>query len=301
MKRHYKGALTFLSQFTNVVLGMFHFPSNRRQGIFVKGFSNNHLRSTRILTVIFLLHLTYACSTIPQRSAHTSIPRSERAGVAILNFKNTSAQERATQFQPWEYGIATMLTTDLETIGIFNIVERERLKDIIQEHKLQSSDLVDRNTAVTIGKLTAARYILTGSFAEMQGELRIGVQIFSVEKGMQLGAASIIGETNKFFLIEKKLFVKVIDFLEVMLSEEEKAKILRNIETESVDASLKNYSGEVAMAKAEELKRMGKNEEAIRLLREAKQRFTEALEYDPNYARAKKNLATLTRAIPITL
>jgi TolB-like protein len=290
-----------LSQFTNVVWGMFHFPSNRRQGIFAEGFSNNHLRSTRILTVIFLLHLTCACSTIPQRSAHTGIPRSERAGVAILNFKNTSAQERATQFQPWEYGIATMLTTDLETIGIFNIVERERLKDIIQEHKLQSSELVDRNTAVAIGKLTAARYILTGSFAEMQGELRIGVQIFSVEKGMQLGAASIMGETNKFFLIEKKLFVKVIDFLEVMLSEEEKAKILRNIETESVDASLKNYSGEVAMAKAEELKRMGKNEEAIRLLREAKQRFTEALEYDPNYARAKKNLATLARAIPITL
>jgi TolB-like protein len=280
---------------------MFHFPFNRRQGIFAEGFSNNRLRLTRILTVIFLLQFSIACSTIPQRSAYTGIPRSERAGVAILNFKNTSAQERTTQFQPWEYGIATMLTTDLETIGIFNIVERERLKDIMQEHKLQSSDLVDRNTAVAIGKLTAARYILTGSFAEMQGELRIGVQIFSVEKGMQLGAASIMGETNKFFLIEKKLFVKVIDFLEVMLSEEEKAKILRNIETESVDASLKNYSGEVAMAKAEELKRMGKNEEAIRLLREAKQRFTEALEYDPNYARAKKNLATLARAIPITL
>ncbi len=265
------------------------------------GFSNHHSRLTRILVMLFLPHFLFACSTVPHKSGTAHIPRSERAGVAILNFKNTSAQERATQFQPWEYGIATMLTTDLETIGIFNIVERERLKDIMQEHKLQDSDLVDRNTAVAIGKLTAARYILTGSFAEMQGELRIAVQIFSVEKGMQLGAASIMGETNKFFLIEKKLFVKVIDFLEVMLSEEEKAKILRNIETESVDASLKNYSGEVAMAKAEELKRMGKNEEAIRLLREAKQRFTEALEYDPNYARAKKNLATLARAIPITL
>jgi TolB-like protein len=299
-ENHHRGS-HLPAKFTRALFGMVSFSFSRRHKTFAIDLSKNSMGFTRILTVIFLLHLTCACSTIPQRLAHTGIPRSERAGVAILNFKNTSAQERATQFQPWEYGIATMLTTDLETIGIFNIVERERLKDIMQEHKLQSSDLVDRNTAVAIGKLTAARYILTGSFAEMQGELRIGVQIFSVEKGMQLGAASIIGETNKFFLIEKKLFVKVIDFLEVMLSEEEKAKILKNIETESVDASLKNYSGEVAMAKAEELKKMGENEESIRLLREAKQRFTEALEYDPNYARAKKNLATLARAIPITL
>jgi TolB-like protein len=268
--------------------------------ISVFNFLANRMACTHILVVIIFL-LSTGCRSTSEGSDQVDIPRSERDGVAVLNFKNTTAQEQANQFQPWEYGIATMLTTDLEAIGIFNIVERERLRDIAKELNLQNSGLVDKDTAVAVGKLTAARYILTGSFTEMNGELRIAVQIFSVEKGIQLGAASMTGKTNEFFHLEKRLFIKVIDFLEVMLSEENKEKIMKNIETESVNASLKNYSGEMAMVKAQELKRVGKKDEAIRLLRDAKNEFAEALEYDPNYARAKKNLATLARAIPITL
>jgi len=263
--------------------------------------SLNHLTLVRILAVIVLLHCLFACSATKSGTAVERIPRSERAGLAILNFKNTTAKDWATKFQPWEYGLAAMLTTDLEEIGIFNIVDRERLNDIISEQSLQYSGLVDQKTAVRLGKLVASQYILTGSFSEMNGELRIVTQIFSVEKGVQLGATSIAGETKDFFSLEKKLLVKIIGFLEVMLSEDEKAKIVKSVETQSVDASLKNYSGEIAMAKAAELKRIGKKEDAIRLLQEAKERFSEALAYDPKYQRAKKNLAMLTMAIPLTL
>jgi len=255
----------------------------------------------RIITLILLLQCLFACSSTKSGTAWERIPRSERAGLAVLNFKNATAQERAMKFQPWEYGLAAMLTTDLEEIGVFNIVDRERLRDILKEQELQYSGVVDQKTAVRLGKLIAARYILTGSFTEMNGGLRVSAQIFSVEKGIQLGATSIEGETRNFFWVEKKLFVKIIEFLEVMLSEEEKAKIVKVVETHSVDASLKNYSGEMAMVKAEELKRTGRKDEAARLLREAKERFSEALQYDPNYQRAKKNLATLAMAIPITL
>jgi TolB-like protein len=293
-------ASRFVEPCIGALFDTFHDLFCREGKISVFNFLENRTICTYILVVIFFL-LSTGCRSTSDGSDQVGIPRSERDGVAVLNFKNTTAQEKANQFQPWEYGIATMLTTDLEAIGIFNIVERERLRDIARELNLQNSGLVDKDTAVAVGKLTAARYILTGSFTEMNGELRIAVQIFSVEKGIQLGAASITGETNTFFLIEKKLFIKVIDFLEVMLSEENKEKIMKNIETESVNASLKNYSGEMAMVKAQELKRMGKKDEAIRLLRDAKNEFAEALEYDPNYARAKKNLATLARAIPITL
>jgi TolB-like protein len=268
--------------------------------IYVFNFLEKRTACTHILVVILFL-LSAGCRSTSDGSDHAGIPRSERAGLAVLNFRNTTPQGQAAQFQPWEYGIATMLTTDLEAIGIFNVVERERLKDIVRELKLQDSGLVDKDTAVAVGKLTAARYLLTGSFAEMNGQLRIAVQIFSVEKGIQLGAVSMTGKTDEFFLLEKRLFIKVIDFLEVMLSEEDKEKIMKDIETKSVDASLKNYSGEMTMAKAEELKKAGRNDEAIRLLRDAKKEFAEALEYDPNYDRAKKNLATLARAIPITL
>lgn len=267
----------------------------------VSNYSGIYIRFARILTMIFALLILSACSTASLGSAHSVIPRSERAGLAVLNLKNATPRDRAGQFQPWEYGIATMLTTDLEAIGIFNVVERERLINITRELDLQKTDLVDKETAVSIGKMTAAKYILTGSFTEMNSQLRIAVQIFSVEQGIQLGAAAMTGKTEEFFLLEKRLFVKVIEFLEVMITEENRERILNTIETQSVDASLKNYSGEMAVAKAGALKKAGREDEALRLLGQAKKEFSEALVYDPNYARAKNNLATLAMAIPITL
>ncbi len=253
-----------------------------------------------VMAVMLLLN-TPGCANTPDSTGRAGLPRSDRAALAVLNFRNTTEKEQAARFQPWEYGIATMLSTDLESLGVFNIVERERLRDIVREFELQSSDLVDSQTAVKVGRLVAADYLLTGSFSEMKGELRIAVQVFSVEKGVQLGAASIQGETETFFTMEKKLFIEVIDFLEVMMNEEDRTRIATEAETRSVDASLMNYSGEMALSRAREMKRTGRNQDAVRLLQEARKNFSAALAYDPAYARARKNLETLAMAIPITL
>ena len=261
--------------------------------------------ASRVIPIILfamLLQLVLSCGAATNGGpAPAKISRADRPCLVITNFKNITAAEKALKFQPWEYGLAAMLTTDLEEIGAFNIVDRERVRDIFAEQQLQQSGLVDQKTAVRLGRLVAAQYLLTGSFIEMNGELRLSAQVFSVEKGIQLGATSISGETKDFFLVEKKLFVKVIGFLEIMLSEEDKTKIIGAVETQSIDASLKNYSGEIAMARAQELRKAGKRDESVRLLREAKERFSEALAFDPNYKRARKNLATLATAIPLTL
>ena len=229
------------------------------------------------------------------------VPRSERSGLAVLKFVNTTPKERAANFQPWEYGIPAMLVTDLEETAMFNIVDRERIKDILNEIQLQKSGLVDTKTAVAIGKLTAAEYILTGTFMEMKGQLKISGQVFSVERGIQLGATTVTGKTENFFMLEKDLFTKVTKILGVILDDEKQAKILNTFETKSVYASLKNYAGEIALMMAAELKKMGNEEGSETLQKNAKQNFKEALEYDPDYERAKRNLVKLVMAIPMTL
>jgi TolB-like protein len=272
--------------------------------------------TNRYLIIYSLLIISFLVTTISmsqddiieQQGSHTIlnvsgtiIPRSERSGLAVLKFINTSPKEKADYYQPWEYGIAAMLTTDLEETAMFNIVDRERLNDILQELKLQQSGLVDQKTAVTIGRLTAAKYMLTGTFMAIRGKLIISAQVFSVEKGVQLGATSVAGKTDNFFLLEKELFTKVTHILQVMLDEAKQAKIMSNIETKSMYASLKNYSGEEALLMAKDSKKKGKDEEAEKLIKDAKQDFREALTYDPDYERAKKNLAKLVMAIPMTL
>jgi TolB-like protein len=271
--------------------------------------TNTYLLINTLLIICFLTTPSMSKDSLIRQPEHNAISnvssiftsRSERSRLAVLKFINTSPKEKADYYQPWEYGIAAMLTTDLEETAMFNIVDRERLNDVLQELKLQQSGLVDQKTAVTIGRLIASKYMLTGTFMVIRGKLKISAQVFSVENGVQLGATSVTGKTDNFFLLEKELFTKVTHILKVMLDEEKQAKIMSNIETRSMHASLKNYSGEEALLMAKESRKLGMDEEAEKHVKDAKQDFKEALTYDPDYERAKKNLAKLVMAIPMTL
>ena len=118
---------------------------------------------------------------------------------------------------------------------------------------------------------------------------------------MQLGAAQVTGNTDAFFDLEKKLVIKLLNYMDVMLNAYEMNLIAKNIETTSIEASLNNYAGEVALIKADELKQKGEAANAAALIEEAKDNFRAALLHDPNYERAKNNLAKLVMAIPMTL
>ncbi len=218
-----------------------------------------------------------------------------------MNHKNNTVRSRADEFQPWEFGIASMIATDIEMTGLFNIVSQERLKDVIGEQEFQMTGMVDSKDIVNIGRITAAHYILTGSFMEMNGNLRIESQVYSVERGVQLGTCSVMGKTDGFFELEKSLFDKISGYLNIMLTEAELEKVQMNVETKSVEASLSNYKGEIAVAKAEDLKEKGKKEEATKLLTQAKVDFKIAITIDPKYEKAKKNLSKISLAAPTTL
>ena len=78
---------------------------------------------------------------------------------------------------------------------------------------------------------------------------------------------------ERFFELVKEFFVEVSHFLNTMLSEEEEQAIVEKVETKSVEASLSNYKGEIAVMKAEELKEAGKEEEAQEAIEEAEADF----------------------------
>ena len=63
-------------------------------------------------------------------------------------------------------GASDMLITALVKTKKYRVYERERLKSIMKEQKLQMSGAVDMSTAVQIGKLVGAKYILTGAVTE---------------------------------------------------------------------------------------------------------------------------------------
>lgn len=253
------------------------------------------------IVVIILFMFSIFCSSDQKLKTLRDTPRELRKGLLVLNFYNSTPKSRAAEFEPWEYGLASMLMTDMESIGVFNIISKEALKDVIAEQEFQQTGMIDPKTLVKMGSLVGAHYILKGSFMEMNGMLRIETQVFSVEKGVQLQTAVVNGKTDTFFALEKELVDKITRIVDVVLTETEKNVILSKIETKSVEASLKNYKGELTVEEAKKLVQEGKKEEAKKLIEEAKKDFKEAVAIDPNYEKAKKNLSKISMAIPVTL
>jgi TolB-like protein len=258
-----------------------------------------------IILYSILLILAFGCASTGRNKAANpvlrTLPREERVAMMVLNFKNGSIKASAAEFQPWEHGLASMVMTDLESIGVFNNMGRERLDDILAQQAFQLTGAVDEKTAVNVGKLASAKYLLSGSFMVINNELHIDAKVFSIEKGIQLGAASVNGKFDDFFQLEKRLVVEMTSYLGVLLNSEEKIWFTAQVETKSVDASLQNYAGEIALVKAREYKGTGRTDMADKMIQEARTRFEKALKYDPSYERAKKNLSDLTMAMPMTL
>lgn len=253
-----------------------------------------------ILSILFITGCRITGSHSPG-SVLRDIPREERVALMVMNFKNTTSKGTAAEYQPWEFGIPSMIIADLESIGVFNILSWERLKDIMEQQAFQSYGIVDEEKAVEIGKVAAAHYILSGSFIIMSGTLRIESKVFSVEKGTLLGASSVTGKLDRFFELEKQLVIDMTPYLGAMLTPNEATLLADNVETRSVDASLDNYAGEMALLQADQLKAKGDRDTAEKLIEQARVRFENALQHDPTYERAQKNLASLTLAIPMTL
>jgi curli biogenesis system outer membrane secretion channel CsgG len=62
--------------------------------------------------------------------------------------------------------VSEMFVTSLVQLGCFDVIERNKLNEIMQEIKLGEGGMVDLSTAVKAGKLLGVDYILTGTITE---------------------------------------------------------------------------------------------------------------------------------------
>ncbi len=136
----------------------------------------------------------------------------------VLYFENSSGDASLAGLSK---GLADMLITDLSKFYMLQVVERDRLESILQEQDLSNTSRFDAATAVRIGKILGAEALLTGSYFEMAGNLRIDARIFDVETSAILKSEGVTGTSDKFFELEKELTSKILSGLSVELKEGE--------------------------------------------------------------------------------
>jgi TolB-like protein len=189
--------------------------------------------------------------------------------IAIAYFDNNSGH---ADLDPLRKGLADMLITDLGNVGSLQIVERDKLNQVLDELKLSKSKFIDPKTAQKLGKGLAAEYIMTGGYVVAGDTLRVDVRVIQVASGKVAASEKVDGKTADFFSIEKDLVDILVKTLDVKLSSSERGK-LRSNATESFDAWQKYSAGLDAKDRGDEA--------------EARRLFQAALDADPNYRAAK--------------
>jgi hypothetical protein len=86
-----------------------------------------------------------------------------------------------------------LLGTLLER-GRFDMVERQRLEEVLREQRLSQTELADPDAAVRVGKILAANGVLMGSVLGKESSLEIFARVVDTESSLILTGVDVYGE-----------------------------------------------------------------------------------------------------------
>src|SRR4051812_21115166 len=84
--------------------------------------------------------------------------------IAVLYFDNNSIGKDRADFDGVGKGIADLLITDMASNANIRVVERERIQSLVTEQNLTKQGTIDPQTAIRLGKIIGAQYMITGGF-----------------------------------------------------------------------------------------------------------------------------------------
>jgi TolB-like protein len=122
--------------------------------------------------------------------------------VAVLYFDYSGNDEELGVLRK---GMAQMMISDLSALDAIQLVERDRLEEVLAELKLGQSGKIDAATAAKAGKLLGARYMVLGGYFDLKGALRVDARVVEVETGKVVQSVGATGETDDFLTLEQKL------------------------------------------------------------------------------------------------
>ena len=85
-----------------------------------------------------------------------------------------------------------MAVVEIGGLDTLKLVERQKLDALLEEQELALSDLMDTSKAISIGRLMAADYIVTGTVVEMSTSVVIFGRIINIETGEVESVAQVI-------------------------------------------------------------------------------------------------------------
>lgn len=128
--------------------------------------------------------------------------------VSVLYFDNTTQN---ADFDWLSKGIADMLITDLSGSQQIDVVDRQNMQQIMQEHSLVLAGMVSDSQAVRLGEMLNANKIIHGSFIIQGSTIRIDAKVTDTETGRIVGTLKLNGAISDVLKLETDLVKKVFE------------------------------------------------------------------------------------------
>lgn len=149
----------------------------------------------RIGSLIAVLVLLLAAPYVSAQAADDDIPT-----VAVLDFTGLMIGQGVNS-APLGKAVSSMLITELTGRPGIRVIERYRLQDLLTEQKLALSGRVDESTAVEIGKILGAQYVIHGQVTSIFDELRMDMRAIDVETSEVIEAQKMTDKTSELLSV----------------------------------------------------------------------------------------------------
>jgi TolB-like protein len=124
------------------------------------------------------------------RKVPKALQLEERLSLTVLPFEQKgSISDASLSFQD-------NLINSLVDRDRFRVVERDQLDVILQEQKLSRTGLIDKRTALKLGRLVAAQSIITGSLVETRTGIEIIGRLIDTETSVILATEDVYDEVK---------------------------------------------------------------------------------------------------------
>jgi TolB-like protein len=137
--------------------------------------------------------------------------------IAIMQFDNFSTGEYQEKLGLLAKGLADFFAHDFAKVSDLKVIERDKIDFVLQEIELQKSGAVDKATAVQVGKILGAKYMVFGSITQLDDDhTRMVVRVVDVETSEIMTSVDKEGKP-KYSEMEKDLVKELAQQLKVEL------------------------------------------------------------------------------------
>ncbi len=206
----------------------------------------------------------------------------DRPGIAVMRFVDGgSFGAEAIDFSALEVGLQQMLSTELDQNPNLRVVDRALLAEAMAEQDLGSSGRVEESSAVAVGQLVGARYLVTGGFADSFGSFRIDARVIDAATGEVVRSREVRADREDLYGLLVQLAAEITEDLDLpaLAPEVRESREARQIPLEAV----------TMYATAQALEDDQETDQAVQLYRALVQRF-------PDMVEARQALRVLDRS-----